>query len=92
MMNLKTRIAKIEKAIAPGNGFCQCRDVRKKEIWFADLSAESDTTEPSFEGQPVPDTCEKCRRPIEKQIIVLQLVDQTTKDRFPEEWDQENVK
>jgi len=89
-MNLKTRITKIEKAMMPSGGFCCCRDVKKTEIWLADLGEDSDTSEPWFEGESVADCCAKCRQPIEKQVIVLQGVDHTTKDRFPAEWEAEN--
>ena len=89
-MNLRTRIAKIEKAMMPGSGFCSCRDVKKTEIWFADLSEKSHTIEPWFEGKAVPDVCARCNLRIEKKQFILQLCDQTTKDRFPEEWNKEN--
>lgn len=92
-MNLKARIAKIEKTMMPTGGFCLCRDAAQRtEIWLADLSAESDTSEPYEHGKIVPDFCDRCRRPIEKRKIVLQLCDRTTKDRFPEQWNAEREK
>jgi hypothetical protein len=55
-------------------------------MYQADLSEDSDTSEPVLTGEPVPDVCADCRKPIEKRKIILQLCDHTTKDRFPDEW------
>lgn len=87
-MNIKNRLQKLEATMQTGGGgFCLCRDAAQRtEIWLADLSAKSNTSEPYERSKIVPDFCDQCRRPIERRKVILQLCDGTTKDRFPEEW------
>lgn len=65
---------------------CECVSQIRYEIFRADLSEDSDSSEPVINGEPVPDICPDCRKPVEKRQIIFQLCDQTTKHRFPEEW------
>lgn len=83
-MNIETRIKKLEKTNNP-NGVCDCR-IRRTEIYLQDLSASSTDTEPRASGEPVPGVCPACRKPIEKQMLIIQAVDHSTKTRFPAEW------
>lgn len=92
-MNIKNRLQKLESMMHTGGGFCRCRDAAQRtEIWLADLSAKSNTSEPYERSKIVPDLCEQCRKPIEKRKIILQLCDRTTPDRFPVEWNAERNK
>jgi hypothetical protein len=43
-------------------------------------------SQPVLTSEPVPDVCPNCRKRTEKKSITVQLVDGTTKDRFPDEW------
>lgn len=84
-MNIKNRLKKLEKT-TDGANVCECPNVRRYEWLMADLSEDSDTSELFQDSEPIPDVCPNCRKPIEKRQIILQLCDNTTKDRFPEEW------
>lgn len=89
-MSIEMRIKRIEKALTPTVGACKCSNVNKLEIWLADLGEESNSSQPWLEGKPIADSCARCGQRIEKKVQVLQLVDQTTKDRFPGEWNKDN--
>ena len=90
-MNIKTRIVRLEERTTKSNdGFCNCPSVSRFELYRSDLSIDSDSNEPKPMGELVPDVCVKCRRPINKDVIILQFCDRTTKDRFPNEWSKNN--
>ncbi len=90
-MNLRNRLKKLERA-GDDSTVCACFPQIRVEMYQADLSEDSDTSEPVLTGEPVPDICADCRKPIEKRKIIVQLCDQTTKDRFPAEWQAERNK
>jgi hypothetical protein len=85
MTAIKNRLRKLEKA-GDNSTVCACYPQIRVEVYQADLSEDSDTSEPVLTGEPVPNICPVCRKPIEKRKIILQLCDHTTKDRFPDEW------
>ncbi len=85
-MNIKNRLKKLEGKKNNASVNCECRDVRKLETYMQDLSEKAETNEPKLTGKPVPDICLFCRKPIEKDILTIQLVDHSTKERFPEHW------
>ncbi len=62
------------------------RERFKNGSFFRDLSKDSENTEPVLSGEAVPEVCPLCGKPTVKQIIIIQGVDNTTKDRFPAEW------
>ncbi len=66
-------------------GYCRCRSTNSFEIWQADLTVASDTSEPHLRSGSVADVCRQCHKPIRKQEFILQRCDSTTIDRFPEE-------
>ncbi len=84
-MNILNRLKKLER-VTDNSTICECYPQIRVEIYFADLSEDSDTSEPVLSGEQVPDICPDCHKPIEKQKIILQGCDNTTKDRFPEQW------
>jgi hypothetical protein len=86
-MNIKNRLSKLQKLTNVGGGFCACPSTRKVETYWADLGVESNDPTPQLYGSPVADNCSVCRKPIKKEQIIIQGVDHTTKDRFPEEWE-----
>lgn len=83
-MNLKGRIKKLEKTTNI-DGFCACRKIWTETFW-QDLTEDSKNTEPVLNGKSVPDICERCNSLTRKEQMVIQLVDSTTKEGFPEEW------
>lgn len=85
-MNIKSRLRKLENEMIGGSTVCSCSFQNKFETYYQDLSSDSENTEPVLLGEPMPDLCTNCRKPIEKQQIIIQGVDGTTKDRFPEQW------
>ncbi len=76
---------KLENELIDDKGFCACYPQMRVELYEADLSEDSDTSEPVLQGEPVPDVCPDCRNPTEKHKIIVQICDQTTPDRFPKE-------
>ncbi len=85
-MNIKNRLKRLENEMIGDSTVCSCFPKSRTELYSADLSADSESSEPVLIGKPVPDICQDCRKPIKKQQIILQFVDGTTKDRFPKEW------
>jgi hypothetical protein len=85
-MNLRNRLKKLENVVIDDSAFCDCRPRKVFEIYKANLSEDSNSSEPVLTSEPVPDICPDCRKPIEKTQIIFQSCDHTTKDRFPEEW------
>lgn len=66
MNNLKTRIEKLEQV---GNSAkCECSRVKME-------SYDCEGQEPQLMSEPVPDVCEKCRKPIKKTIIRLSFME-----------------
>jgi hypothetical protein len=86
-MNILNRLKKLE-TVTDDSTVCACFPQIRVEMYQADLSEDSDTSEPVLTGEPVPDVCADCRKPIEKRKIIVQLCDHTTKDRFPDEWNE----
>lgn len=84
-MNIKNRLKKLERAVDDST-VCACYPQRC-EFFMQDLGEDAPLdSQPVLSGNPTPDICPDCRKLIEKNSITLQLVDGTTKDRFPDEW------
>jgi len=83
-MSLQTRIRKLER-VAGDSTVCACYPPRF-EIYIQDLGEDAETNGPILSGELTPDVCPDCRKPTEKNSITVQVVDGTTKERFPGEW------
>ena len=83
-MNIKTRLRKLEQA-TDDSTVCACQPQRY-EFYLQDLGEDAETNAPVRTGKPTPDVCPDCLKLTEKNSITVQLVDGTTKDRFPDEW------
>ena len=90
-MNIKTRLKKLETVIDPPS-VCVCYPQARYEVYLQDLGEDAESNDPVLSGEPVPDVCPDCRKQIEKNSITVQLVDGTTKDRFPDEWNKHRNK
>jgi hypothetical protein len=87
-MNIKSRLKKLETV--NGNGtICGCQP-EYVETYLQDLGADTKTTELVRTTEPVPSICPKCFQPTEPKRIVIQLIDETSRDNFPLEWAKEN--
>jgi len=90
-MNLKTRLKKLEYSVIDDSTVCECFPQRNTETYTRDLGENAPLdSQPVLTSEPVPNVCADCRKPIEKRKIIVQLCDQTTKDRFPDEWKANN--
>ena len=89
-MNIRNRLRKLETEVIDDSTVCACYPQVRTELWIADLSEKSESSEPVLMGEAAPDTCPDCGRPIEKHKIIIQGCDHTTPERFPEEWDKRN--
>jgi hypothetical protein len=83
-MTILNRLKKLEKS-TDDSTVCACHPQRY-EFYLQDLGADAETNAPVRTGAPTPDICPDCFKPTEKNSITVQLVDGTTKDRFPDEW------
>ncbi len=84
-MNIKNRLKKLENEVIDDSVVCACYP-QFFETYIQDLSADAEDNSPVLTSEPAPDVCPRCRKHTEKNSITVQLVDATTKDRFPEEW------
>jgi hypothetical protein len=87
-MNIQNRLKKLEQ-VTNGGEFCACFP-KFIETYIQDLGEDAEHNEPVLSGKPTPDVCPNCLKPTEKNSITVQLVDGTTKDRFPDEWKANN--
>jgi hypothetical protein len=83
-MNILHRLKKLER-VTDNSTVCACYPQRF-ETYTQDLSEDAATNEPVLTSKPVPEICPVCCKQTEKNSIIVQLVDGTTKDRFPEYW------
>ena len=90
-MNILNRLKKLETAIDPSS-VCVCYPQVRCEVYLQDLGEDAASNDPVLSGEPVPDVCPDCRKRIEKNSITVQLVDGTSKDRFPAEWNKNRNK
>jgi hypothetical protein len=84
MTAIENRLKKLERA-GDDSTVCACYP-EHFSVFIQDLGADAETNEPVLSGKPTPDVCPNCLKPTEKNSITVQLVDGTTKDRFPDEW------
>lgn len=91
-MNIRNRLRKLETEVIDDSTVCACYPQVRTELWIADLGEDSNTSEPKFNGEPVPDICPDCGKTVEKNKITIQLCDQTTPTRFPDEWNKNRNK
>jgi hypothetical protein len=88
-MNISNRLKKLEQ-VTNGGEFCACFP-KFIETYIQDLGEDAPLdSQPVLTSDPVPDVCPNCFKPTEKNSITVQLVDGTTKDRFPDEWKANN--
>ncbi len=83
-MNILHRLKKLE-LVSDNGELCACYP-QYIETYIQDLGKDAEHNEPVLTSKTVPDVCPKCFKPTEKNSITVQLVDGTTKDRFPDEW------
>jgi hypothetical protein len=84
MTAIKNRLRKLE-TVTDDSTVCACYP-QHFSVFIQDLGADAETNEPILSGKHAPDVCPDCLKPTEKNSITVQLVDGTTKDRFPDEW------
>jgi hypothetical protein len=88
-MNIKGKIKKLEDKLNVNSEFCTCFSYKGKvfphtEFYHQDLSVDSADTTPILQGEGVPDICEKCGKSVEKKQIIIQFIDASSKENFPE--------
>jgi hypothetical protein len=87
-MQIITRLNKLEQQTGADSPVCVCYPQRNTESYIQNLGADAPLdSSPVLIGSAVPDICDRCGKPVEKQIIIIQGVDKTTKERFPGEWE-----
>ncbi len=84
MTAIKNRLKKLER-VTDNSTVCACYP-QHIETYIQDLGEDALTNEPVLTGEPNPKICPDCNKPTKKNSIIVQLVDGTTKDRFPDEW------
>lgn len=84
-MNLRNRLKKLENEVIDDSTVCACYP-KYIETFIQDLGEDALNNEPVLTSEPIPDICRNCLKPTDKTQIIVRLCDQTTKDRFPDEW------
>lgn len=71
-MNIKNRLDKLESRTISKSENCICNGgFEQTEVWIK----EAEKSEPYLNGEPIPETCGRCNKPIAKQIIVIEGVE-----------------
>lgn len=88
-MNIKGKIKRLEDKLNVNSEFCACFSHKgivfpRTEIYHQNFSKDSPDTTPILQGEPIPDFCEKCGKAVEKNQIIIQFVDASTKENYPE--------
>ena len=68
-MNIKNRLERIEMKSKIKDGFCDCQGTAKHEIKYEGFKSES------LQDTSIGNYCEKCRRKINKQTIIVEFVE-----------------
>jgi hypothetical protein len=76
-MNIKTRVQKLEQRTGVGSEVCTCFPRRNLETWRQSEIEKGVFTAPEIFGDAVPDCCDGCGKPIEKEILMLQFIKST---------------
>ncbi len=85
-MTIKTRLKTVEKKMnITKSEFCGCYP-QHFETYIQDLGEDAEHNEPVLTSKPLSEICLVCRKPTEKNSIIVQLVDGTSKYRFLDEW------
>jgi hypothetical protein len=85
-MTIKNRLKTVEKKMNITNSeFCGCFP-QHFEIYTQDLGADPEHNEPVLTSKPISEICPVCRKPTEKNRIIVQIVDGLNKERFSDEW------
>jgi hypothetical protein len=85
-MRILNRLQRLEEQTGAKSSVCECYPQRNTESYVQNLGADAPLdSKPVLIGSLVPDICDRCGKPIEKQIIIIQCVDKTTKERFADE-------
>lgn len=74
-MNITNRIRKLEGS-RDSSDFCTCKR-GKLETWKQNVFADGTETAPELFGESVPDACEVCAKPIEKNLLILAFTEST---------------
>jgi hypothetical protein len=82
-MHILNRLTKLE-TLASDSTVCECADTPKTEFI---RQREGESIE-----IPVAHLCNKCGKPVDGVVIIIQGVDKTTKERFADEWQAANKK
>jgi hypothetical protein len=71
-MNINNRLNKLESKTNLKSEHCTCNGVfEQTEVWIK----EAEKSEPYLNGEPIPETCGRCNKPITKQIIIIEGVE-----------------
>ena len=68
-MNIKNRLTKLENVTNINSEFCNCFGSRTE--FYLQLS---EVEEPELISPAISDICAKCRKPIEKEMIIIEAV------------------
>ncbi len=85
MTAIQNRLRKLE-TVTDDSTVCACYP-QHFEVYIQDLGEDAEHNEPVLSGKPTPDVCPNCLKPTEKKSITVQLVDGTTRHRFPDQWE-----
>ncbi len=73
-MNIINRIEKLENAAGVGSEFCSCSGGIVTRMIKPDMDRPENERERLIDEAQKPEYCERCRKQIEKQLIIFQAV------------------
>ncbi len=72
-MNIKNRLEKLEKESNLDSEYCACPREIVTGVIYPDLSRTEEESQRLIAEAEKPEFCEKCRRQIEKKLIVVEF-------------------
>ena len=75
---LSKRITKLELAMSDTEGICECSRPNV-EIFMIKEQADGNFSEPKLCYDPIPNICDRCLKPIEKEELIIRFVKSKTK-------------
>ena len=64
----------MENQLNASGEFCACFPQKNCEVWLAGDFSDPETGKPRLQGEPVADSCDRCRKPIDKHVLIIKGV------------------
>ncbi len=83
-MSIKNRLKRMEtEIIKEDSEFCACSSEIRTEVWIPFFDGEKYV--PMLDGEPIPDVCRDCRKPILTETITITPVAGSSNEIYRED-------